>query len=155
MKENTSKITLLKNSEWCLIEGELCRVIDFVPMGLIRNREVIALDKATPYASIHLECKKFLDKEITGFVTHKLDFIHLWAAFKERGVKSDEEVIISWYSKHEKGLFRFFSFALPKLCVMICHKEAFELMTNPNYRPELRGEARFKAEKPIIEWKPE
>jgi len=37
---------------------------------------------------------------------------------------------------------------------MVCHKGAFELITNPDLRPDLTGEARAKAELPIIDWKP-
>jgi len=38
---------------------------------------------------------------------------------------------------------------------MVCQKGAFKLMTDPNYRPELGAEARFMAQLPIEEWKPE
>jgi len=38
---------------------------------------------------------------------------------------------------------------------MICPKGAFELMADQKSRPELQGEARFLAERPIAEWKPE
>ncbi|MBU0534045.1 MAG: hypothetical protein KJ887_04535 [Candidatus Omnitrophica bacterium] len=48
-----------------------------------------------------------------------------------------------------------FSPFLPRLWVMVCPKGAFELMVDQNYKPELSGEARWKAQKPIIEWKPE
>ena len=44
---------------------------------------------------------------------------------------------------------------MPKLTVMICSKGAYEIMTDSNYKPELTGEARFNAERPIVEWKPE
>jgi peroxiredoxin len=44
---------------------------------------------------------------------------------------------------------------LPNLWVMVCKRGAYELLTNPDSQPELQGEARFMAEKPIIEWKPE
>ena len=44
---------------------------------------------------------------------------------------------------------------MPRLWVMICPKGAFELMADQKSRPELQGEARFLAERPIAEWKPE
>jgi hypothetical protein len=100
-----------------------------------------------------MECKK-LGKNITGYITHKMDFQHLWAAFKERMVREDEEVIIFWTKKHYKrGVF--FSAFMPRLWVMVCPKGAFELMTNNTYKPELTGEARWNAMKSIIAWKPE
>ncbi len=153
MKE---KITLLKDKEWSVTDGEVCRVRGFNPMGSsIKDGKVIAMDMTTPYASVNLECKK-LSGEITGFITHKIDFINLWNAFKERGVKENEEVLISWSIQHYRNkIFKTLSRAMPKLWVMICPKNAFEIMTDDNYRPELKGEARFYAERPIAEWKPD
>jgi len=153
---NQSKITLSSDSQWSEIDGELCLVLDFIPMGLIKNGKVIALNRKTPYASLHLECKKLPGYKITGFITNKLDFIHLWKAFKERHVKAGEEVIIGWSIKYYKNwLYKVLAFMMPKLWVMICHKGAFELMTDPNSKPNLKGEARAMAELPIIDWKPE
>ena len=150
-----SEITLLKDSDWSVIDSEPCRVIEFTPWGFVKNGKVTALSGTTPYASITIECKK-VPKEITGFITHKMDFLHLWAAFKERTIKQSEEVIIFWSKKHYKvKLLRLFSGPWPKLWVMVCQKGAYEIMTDPNYTPELQGEARFDAERPIVEWKPE
>lgn len=155
MKNNSSDITLIKDREWGLIDGELCRVIDFTPLASVKDGKVSNLSGTTPYASVTIECKKMSEK-IIGFITHKTDFIHLWVAFKERTVKQNEEVIICWSKKHYKlKLLKFFPSFWPKLWVMICQKGAFELMTDPNYKPELQGEARYNAEKSIIEWKPE
>jgi hypothetical protein len=101
-----------------------------------------------------MECKK-LGKDIRGYITHKMDFEHLWAAFKDRTVKEDEEVIIYWTKKHYKGPAKLLSAFMPRLWVMICPKGAFELIINFDYKPELTGEARWNAMKPIIDWKPE
>lgn len=150
-----TQVTLIKDNEWSVIDGELCRVIDFVPLGLIKNGKVLALNKTTPYATVDLECKK-LSKKITGFICHKIDFMHLWLAFKERGIKQDEEVLIFWSKKHYKNIvYKIFSAFMPRLWVMVCPKGAFELKVNPSYRPELTGEARWNATKPIVDWKPE
>jgi hypothetical protein len=37
---------------------------------------------------------------------------------------------------------------------MVCSKGAFELETDPNFKPELRGEARWNVARPIAVWKP-
>jgi hypothetical protein len=155
-KENNdlSDIILTKDSEWSMIDGELCKVIDFVPHTSIRDGKISKLDKTMPYASVTIECKKIPNK-ITGFITHKTDFMHLWTAFKERTIKQNEEVIIFWSKKHLKSFAKIFSAFMPRLWVMICQKGAFELMTDPSYKSELQGEARYKAEKSIVEWKPE
>ena len=151
-----SKIALIKDREWSAIDGEACRVIDFSPLGSLIdiNGKVLSIDKTTPYACITLECEK-LGKNIRGYITHKMDFEHLWAAFKERTVKEDEEVIIFWTKTHYKGYAKLFSKFMPKLWVMICPKRAYELITNQNFKPEITGVARAKATLPIIDWKPE
>lgn len=150
----TMQQELRKDNEWSVIDGVRCRVIDFNPSALIKDGKVLATDKTIPYASITLECKKF-PNNVTGYITHKMDFKHLWAAFRERTIKQDEEVIIFWSKKHYKRFAKIFSAFMPRLWVMICPKGAFELETDQNYKPELRGEARWNAVKPIIEWKPE
>ena len=156
MRHSESKIVLIKDREWSVIDGEPCRVIDFSPLGSIIDAggKVLSVDKTTPYASITMECKK-LEKNIRGYITHKMDFEHLWAAFKDRIVKEDEEVIIYWTKKHYKGSAKLFSAFMPRLWVMVCPKGAFELIINLDYKPELTGEARWNAMKPIIDWKPE
>jgi len=54
--ENTqnsmSGVILLKDREWCAIDGELCKVIKFIPWGSIKNGKIAMLNKSTPYASI-------------------------------------------------------------------------------------------------------
>ena len=159
-RSGQSKIVLLKDKEWSVIDGEPCRVIDFSPFGsrIGEDGKVMSFNKTLPYASTTMECKK-LGKNITGYITHKMDFQHLWAAFKERTVQNDEEVIIYWTKKHYKVRSwigrKLYSAFMPKLWVMICPKGAFELITDLNYKPELMGEARWNAMKPIIDWKPE
>jgi len=144
-----------KDSDWSVIDGEPCRVIDFTPLASVENGEVVTPDITTPYALVTLECKK-MPSMIKGFVTNKMDFIHLWTAFKERGVSDNEEVIICWTTKHYKNEFlNSLSLFLPKMWVMICHKGALEIMVNPHCKPELTGEALAKAIMPIVEWKPE
>ena len=147
-----SEITLLKDSEWAKIEGEICRVIDFNPLVVFKDGKIKRVD-VMPYASITFECKK-VQGEITGFINHREDFQHLWTAFKERGIKNNEEVLIIWSRNHYTFKWlRLVSFLLPKLRVMICPKGAFELITNPKNRPELSGEARAKASLPIVDLK--
>ena len=154
MTTEQKNIVMLKDREWNEIDSEACRVINFTPLAAIENGEVKAFDKTTPYASVLLECKK-IPTRIEGFITHKIDFIHLWVALKERVLAENEEVIVIWSKKHLKTSAKLFSAVMPKLWVMICPKGAFELMTDPNSKPELNGEARWNATKPIIDWKPE
>lgn len=160
MRDSESKIWLIKDSEWSVIDGAPCRVSDFSPLSSFVDArgKVVSADRTTPYATITMECKQ-LGKNITGCITHKMDFQHLWAAFKERTVKEGEEVIIYWTKEHYKGAAKFASRiaspVMPKLWVMVCPKGAFELITDIYHKPELTGEARWNAMKPIIDWKPE
>jgi hypothetical protein len=157
MEHSESKIVLWKDSEWSQIDGELCRVTDFGTLGSFvdANGKVHAGTKTMPYGSITLECKR-LGTNVTGFVCHKMDFQHLWAAFRERKVQEDEEVLIVWTKKYYKWkLTKFLTPFMPKLWVMICPKEAYDLWIDSSYKPELWGEARWNAMKPIIQWKPE
>ncbi len=156
-KEYMNKLSekgLLKDNQWSTIDGELCRVIDFVPRCAIKDGKVLVRNKWRPYAIVTIECKR-LSEKTTGFIYHKVDFINLWLAFKERGLREDEEALIIWSKKHYKKLHKMFAVFLPKLWVMICPKGSFELETNLSHRPELTGEARWSATRPIIEWKPE
>lgn len=142
--------SMRKDSEWSVIDGEPCRVIKFTPFASVENGKVIIANKTEPYASVIFECKK-LPQQAEGFICHKMDFQHLWMAFNERGVKENEEVIMFYSKKHLKSYAKLFSAIMPRLWVMICPKGAFELMTNPQSRPDLQGEARFLAERPIVE----
>ncbi|MEK7148994.1 MAG: hypothetical protein AAB796_01160 [Patescibacteria group bacterium] len=153
--ENINQTILSKDSEWSVIDGEPCRASGFEPTASVQNKKVIALNLTNPYASVILECKKSPGK-IKGLITHKIDFIHLWAAFKERGISENEEVLIIWTTKHYKyKLLKFFALAYPKIWVMICPKGALEIMVDQNWKPELTGDARWNAMRPIMEWKPQ
>lgn len=147
--------TLRKDSEWSAIDSKLCRAVNFNPSGAsIENGRVVTVDRTTPYASLVLECED--GGKYKGFITQKVDFTNSWRAFKERGISDNEEAIIVWSNRRYKYKWlKLLSVFLPKLHVMICPKGAFELMTDSKYKPELSGEARWNAQKPIQEFKPE
>jgi len=56
-----SEITLLKDSQWAKIEEEVCRVINFNPLALVKNGKIRRID-VMPYASVTFECKKYQKK---------------------------------------------------------------------------------------------
>ena len=151
------EVVLIKDQDWEINEGGPYRVINFTPLsGKVENGEAKASDKATPYGSVDVECKK-LPQKTTGYICHKIDFLNLWRAFKERGVKENEEVLFFYTRKNYKtipGLLNHI-FPMPRMWVLVCPKGAYEVMTDNSYKPELTGEARWKAEAPIVEWKPE
>lgn len=135
-----SEIILRKDKEWSLIDGELCLITDFTPLSgsTVKNGIAISPDTSKPYASVSIECKK-VSKKITGFITHKLDFANIWAAFTEREREINEkkeEVLIYWTTKRYKyNLLKVISKFLlaiigatpfPKVIVMICPKGTYK-----------------------------
>jgi hypothetical protein len=149
-----TEVAFLRDEDWSVIDGVMCRVKEFTPMaGRVEGGRVVSSSKSMPYASIEFECAA-LPEDALGFITHKMDFLHVWSAFSEPGVGDDKEVLITWTKSHITGLKRLTPRLLPKLWVAVCPKEAFELMTDGNFRPELTGMARYEAERPIAKWMP-
>jgi len=147
---------LLRDRDWEPLDGEICRVIKFTPLaGRIEGTEVKSFTRGLPYASIELESPA-LAEPTTGFITHKLDFEHLWEVFNVRGVGDDEEVIVIWNKSNLKRAAKLLPRStMPGLVVWICPRNAYEVMNDETFRPELDGLARHKAARPIVEWKPD
>lgn len=77
-------ITIMKDHDWNRFENNLCRVLEFSPISArVRNGRVEASDLSTPYASVIFECGG-TNETVMGFITHKIDFAMLWAAFNDR-----------------------------------------------------------------------
>lgn len=112
------EISLVKDKDWSRIDSEPCKVITFTPLAIMKDGNVLCNSRNAPYASVTLECKKY-PKKITGYIHHKTDFINLWSAFKERGIKQDEEVMIFWSKKHYKSYAKIFAAFMPKLWITI------------------------------------
>jgi hypothetical protein len=154
---NQNNITLLKDKDWESVQGKLCKVISFTPTARIKDGKVVAINKTYPYASIEIGDIELqtLKKPITGFVTHRIDFMNLWHVFKDRGVKEDEIVAVVWTKENFKSkLYKLFPSILPKMIIIIFTKEGYRLTCDESYKPELTGEARFLKQKPIEELKP-
>jgi hypothetical protein len=147
---------LLRDEDWRPLEGEICRARAFTPIaGNVEGTEVKSFTRRLPYASIEIESPALVEPT-TGFITHKLDFQHLWQAFNVRGVADDEEVIVGWNKKGLSRPYRWFSRAMPGLrLVWVCPKGAYELMTDPTFRPELSAIERHNAGAPLAEWIPD
>jgi hypothetical protein len=150
--------TLLKDSDWALLDGCICEVTRFVPFAKVESGKVIATNWTTPYASVTINCHEsgvVLPTDAVGSITHKYDFKRLWEAFVERGVADDERVFVLWSKRNLKAAAKLISPFMPKLAVTIFKAEAYELLSDSDYRPEFRGEARFLAGLPIHHWQPE
>lgn len=150
---------LIKDRDWSAVEGEICRVIDFTPLAKVKSIQFDDLAKveggdvisvaSMPYASLELECFK-LTANTSGYIAHKLDFIHLWIVFNERGISSDEEVLITWTKKPLRGIYKLLSAFMPRLWVAIFKKGAYDLLVEQ----KRGGDPTFFAEMPIEIWQP-
>jgi hypothetical protein len=86
---------------------------------------------------------------------HKLDFQHPWEAFNVRGVGDDEEVHVMWNKSNLNRAGKLLARSMmPGLIVWIRPRNAYELMTDETFRPELDGSARYEACAVIAEWIP-
>jgi hypothetical protein len=88
-------------------------------------------------------------------VTHKLDFEHLSEALSRRESEPNTEVLIVWTKRFLKRGAKFVARFMPRMWVMLCRENTYELMTDQTYEPELRGLERHLAQQPIAEWKPD
>ena len=136
--------TLVRDNDWGPFDGEICRVRALRPLVL----------KGMPYAAVELE-SPLLSEPTMGFVTHKLDFEHLSAAFSRKESEPNTEVLIIWTKRFLRRRARLVSRFMPRMWVMLCHENAYELMNDRTYAPDLQGMERALAESPIAEWKPD
>lgn len=161
MPDKKSKITLLKDKQWAKLDSELFKITDFIPMlgSKVKNGVVMSVDKTTPYASISIEFSRVnKDVELTGFITHKLDFANLWSAFKDREINDDtEEVLAYWTKRHYSNkAATLLSRVMPKLLIMVCPKGMYESIAGPfDWHTDNEGMAMVYALESINWWKPE
>jgi hypothetical protein len=136
---------LLRDSDWAPLDGQVCRVTSLTPMGW---------SKRVPLAAIELESPP-LPEPTTGFVGHKLDYQHLTEAFRRKESEPNTEILILWTKKNLKRSAKLLARYMPRMWVMLCPVNAYELITDQTYKPELQGLQRWEAQKPIAEWKPD
>jgi CheY-like chemotaxis protein len=136
---------LLRDSDWAPLDGEVCRVTAFTALGFA---------KGLPYASVELASPR-LAEATTGFVTHKLDFEHLSEAFSQRESEPNTEVLIIWTKRFLRRGAKLVARFTPRMWVMLCRANTYELMTDQTYKPELVGLDRHLFQEPIAEWKPD
>ena len=152
-KNNKNELPILGvDIPWKTIDKEILRMVEFRPHSKVEGNEVKSIPNF-PYAMLDVESPK-LQQKATLYVTHKLDFMNVHNAFDKK--KDGEEILVVWTNNNYKSfLHKLVSATMPKLIVWLCKKGAYELMTDKDHKPELSGEARYLAEKPLTEWKPE
>ena len=141
-----------KDIAWNKINGELCRVLDFIPYASVRNGKVESAGISTPYASLTLECPK-ISENIGCPIIHRVDFIHLWGIFKERGLKEGEEVLAGRY-EYKTVLGKLFSSFLPKIYILIYPSGSYNKFNDKSWQEKTQGEAWTKAMRPTVKIDP-
>jgi hypothetical protein len=144
--EITMKI-LGKDIAWNKINGELCRVLDFIPHASVRNGKVESAGISTPYASLTLECPQ-ISENIGCPIIHRVDFIHLWGIFKERGIKEGEEVLAGRY-EYNTVLGKLFSPFFPKMYILIYPIGSYNKFNDKSWWEKTKGEVLAREMKPI------
>ena len=137
--------------DWTQLEGEVIIVRKFNPLATLKDGKVVSRGMDMPYAFVTINSPK-LSTETVLPISHRVDFLHLWDAFKIRDLSRDEEILIEWSRKHDKWVFRFFSYFLPRLHVMLCPKGTYSRVSDPNWWKEAHGEAAFLSTAPIQQW---
>jgi hypothetical protein len=120
-------IKLWRDKEWEPFAGHLCRVSSFHPWASVVDGKVTARTKVMPYAVIEIDeiNSQKLPEPVTGYITHSMDFAHLWQVFEVRGVQEDEVVAIFWTKQNYRSkIHKLFSSGMPKLIVWVWRKRA-------------------------------
>ncbi|KKQ91137.1 MAG: hypothetical protein UT17_C0017G0010 [Candidatus Woesebacteria bacterium GW2011_GWB1_39_10] len=144
--------TLGKDIAWNKINGKFCHVFSFTHHASVRNREIESTGVSIPYATLTLECEE-VSEHIECPIIHKLDFVHLWKIFKERGGREDEEVLVSRY-KYITVLGKLFSPFLPKIHIWIYKKGSYNNFTSKSWQEKTHAEELAMAARPIVEVNP-
>ena len=103
---------------WSTVEGQLCKVIVFVPISTIESGKIKEPAMKLAYGGVTVEVMGFesrnIPKQIVLPVLHRLDFRNLWYLYEERGVGPQEEVLISYDPlKRKKIIGLFIGLCLP------------------------------------------
>jgi hypothetical protein len=142
-----------RDLSWSSIDGELCLVVAFEPFGEVVGEKVKAPPVPMPYANLTIVCSK-LDSAVTWPVSHRVDFVHLWQAFRVRPLDVDEEIMVVWSSSDRTGsIERVFASFLPRINVMVYPKGSYANFNGPTWNERVRGETWALAMEPLASWR--
>jgi len=150
ISEHSEPLLIGRDIEWEAIEEQYCRVKHFTPIAVVASSKIKEVSKILPYASLRVECPKVFQDALMP-VVHKLDFRNLWEVFMERGVGTEEEVIVVYAPLKRRKLARLFSGILPSLVIQLYPKGSLERLEG---KPDvgIPVEEWFKSLLPIAEW---
>jgi len=127
-KEQKPRLLIGKDIQWETIKGHFCRVNEWLPCATIEDGKLRAMKSTMPYAFLTIE-SPVLPELATMPIVHKEDFSNLWSVHEDRGIQSDEEVLVV-YVKPRPRYMRAFASTLPRLCISVYPKGALEIIYN-------------------------
>jgi len=147
-----------KDIPWGDTQGHVFRVKKFTSLASIEQDEIKEPKQSlhnTPYALFEVECPCFgyEDTAILLPVAHRLDFRHCWELFNERGIESEEEVLIS-YLPSEGKFYKLFGKSLPHLLIEVRPKGSLEEIYELGKYDGLKVIEVLHRTKPIVVWEP-
>ena len=93
MTQSEGRLTIGKDIKWKdFSEREipnLFKVIHFFPWADVQSGKVKAKSRSMPLGAITLDTR-FLDKQLYFYLTHRLDFLHLYRAFEWIAANEDD-----------------------------------------------------------------
>jgi hypothetical protein len=131
-------LVLGKDIPWASFEGEALRITHFTPLAIIENGKIKATSLTLPYAILSVESPK-IPQESHILVINKVDFQNLWAVYKDRGVNSEEEVIVFCVPFYRSKLLKPINNSMPRLHIYIFPKGRLEQIHDPNFKPNDAG----------------
>lgn len=84
-----------KHIPWKLVEGEVFRITDFGPFATVEGDKVKALSVFMPYALLAVE-SPILNQPALMPILHRAEFLNLHEIYEQRGVGTEEEVLVSY-----------------------------------------------------------
>ena len=96
--ERTQSLFIGKDLPWKQFDWHFFRVEHFLPLSSVEQGRIKDISKFKPYAILRVYDPNFEseDEELSLPVLHKLDFIHLWEVYRQRGITQDEEVVVHY-----------------------------------------------------------
>ena|SRR5438876_1004260 len=132
---------------WKHVREKLCRTVSFTPFAKVKDGKVLMSNRTLPYGFLTVECEG-LSGEAEIWVTHRIDFLHLWQAFNQRDETKGEEVIVIPLPRK----LRIFSNVFPKLRVWLCPRGAFNKMLHRELQEKKGMQGYVEEIAPIAEW---
>jgi hypothetical protein len=155
-EQDSASLVIGEDIPWESIENQFCRVSHFTPLATVQSGKVKNVPTVPlPYGLLQVDLPKVTSFDLPERailpISHKLDFLNLWRAIRDRGVSAEEEVLVVYYPKRTSGLGRLLAGGLPKLIIQIYPKGTLEKI-EALIRSHLRSGETIPD--PIAEWDP-